>query len=50
MRTEIELNNGWRFAKIYDLGISENDAVTPNLTIAHGKRSACLTLLMQLIV
>ena len=29
MRTEIELNNGWRFAKIYDLGISENDAVTP---------------------
>jgi len=29
MRTEIELNNGWRFAKIYNLGISENDAVTP---------------------
>lgn len=29
MRTEIELNNGWRFAKIYDLEISENDAVTP---------------------
>ena len=29
MRTEIELNNGWHFAKIYNLGISENDAVTP---------------------
>ena len=32
MRTEIELNNGWRFAKIYNLGISENDAVTPELS------------------
>jgi len=50
MRTEIELNNGWRFAKIYNLGISENDAVTPEFDDAHGKGSACLTLLMQLIV